>query len=158
MVMKYDPEYPNCPDRHSFQSGLEFQDFVATMLHDKLGITITNYGSKNFQWLEGENKQGIEIKLDRLSIEIAEKTKSNNLLFVPSGIYRHDNTWLYVQGNPHILFIFAKSTLILLHKSGKYKMHEEPTIKAFYLPFVDCYKYAATTLKLEKPKLISEVK
>ena len=157
MVTKSPPIYPNSKDRHSFESGLDFQDFVATKLHDNLGITITNYSSMKWQFTTGENRQGIEIKLDRtctntnrLSIEIAEKSKAINPLFVPSGIYRNDNSWLYIQGTWRIIFVFAKSLLIGLHKSGKYGEHEEPTIKAFFLPFDDAKKYAAKVLTFDK--------
>jgi len=157
MVTKLPPLYPNSKDWHSFESGLDFQDFVATKLHDNLGITITNYSSMKWQFTTGENRQGIEIKLDRtctntnrLSIEIAEKSKAINPLFVPSGIYRNDNSWLYIQGTPRIIFVFAKSLLIGLHKSGKYDEHEEPTIKAFFLPFDDARKYAAKVLEFDK--------
>jgi hypothetical protein len=156
MATRYEPEYPNCPDPYSFQSGLEFQDFVATKLHDCLGITITNYSSRKWQFSDGENQQGIEIKLDRtmerterLSIEIAEKSKATNASFVPSGIYRSDNSWLYIQGTPRRLFVFAKSILVLLHKSGRYKEHTERTIKAFLLPFPEARRYAVRVLEFD---------
>jgi hypothetical protein len=154
---KFAPQYPNSKDVHSFESGLEFQDFVATKLHDYLGITITNYSSRRFQFGQGENRQGIEIKLDRLcqqtnrlSIEIAEKSKANNLQYVPSGIYRQDNSWLYIQGTWTLIFVFAKSTLLLLHKSGRYQEHTEKTVKGFYLSLADSKKYAAKVLELNK--------
>ena len=157
MVTKSPPTYPNSKDRHSFESGLDFQGFVATKLHDNLGITITNYSSMKWQFSTGENRQGIEIKLDRdcartkrLSIEIAEKSKANNPSFVPSGIYRNDNSWLYIQGTWQVIFVFAKSLLIGLHNSKRYLEHEEPTIQAYFLPYPDAYKYAAKVLEFDK--------
>ena len=146
--------YPDSKDKDSFESGLQFQDFVAELFHDKLGVTITNYQSRGYQFGKGENKQGIEIKLDRdiletnnVSIEIAEKSRASLSDYTPSGIYRADNTWLYVQGNYKIVFVFAKSTLIVLHKSGKYPEYELPTIRKFHLPIADARKYAAMVIE-----------
>jgi len=57
--------------------------------------------------------------IQQLSIEIAEKTKADNAKFVPSGIYRNDNSWLYIQGNFKTFWIFSKKLLILLHCSRR---------------------------------------
>ena len=160
---KLPPKYPDSPDRDSFEHGIEFQDYVAELFHDKLGMTITNYQSRRYQFGNGENKQGIEIKLDQdilstsnVSIEIAEKSRASLSDYTPSGIYRADNTWLYVQGNYKIVFVFAKSTLIGLHKSGKYPEYELPTIRKFHLPIADARKYAAMVIENEKPNLFSK--
>jgi hypothetical protein len=151
---KLPPKYPDSPDGDSFERGIEFQDYVAELFHDKLGMTITNYQSRRYQFGNGENKQGIEIKLDRdilgtnnVSIEIAEKSRADLPQYTPSGIYRPDNSWLYVQGNYKIVFIFAKSTLILLHQSGRYPDKEKPTIRKFHLPVADARKYAAVVIE-----------
>ena len=150
------PHYPDSKDPHSFENGLAYQDFVANVFHEHLSMTISNYQSALYQFGTGENKQGIEIKLDtvskhteRLSIEVAEKSKASNETFVESGILRNDNTWLYVQGNWSQMFIFARSTLNLLYKTGRYEVHEEPTIRAFFLPFKDARKYAARVLEFD---------
>ncbi|HOM03522.1 MAG TPA: hypothetical protein PLH43_11970 [Acetivibrio sp.] len=147
--------YPNSKNKNSEEEGNQFQDFVVDLLFD-MGIVIQNYTSRKYQYEKGENKQGIEIKLDnwcskskRLSIEIAERTCIENS-FVESGIYRKDNSFLYIQGNFDIVFIFQKSLLQLLHKSGRYEEKEEETIKAFYLPFTDAEKYAAKVVKINK--------
>jgi len=154
-IKSSDPLYSDCKDPKSYQSGLEFQDFVGELLQEELGIVITNYQSQRFQFGVGENKQGIEIKLDRdilrtgnVSIEVAEKTKAGNLHFVPSGIYRSDNSWLYLQGNWDIIFIFSKNILCLLHKSGRYKTDTLPTLQRFLLSVSDAKKYAAKVLEL----------
>jgi hypothetical protein len=154
-IKSYEPAYPNCKDPHSYQSGLEFQDLVVDLLREELGIVITNYQSRRFQFGVGENKQGIEIKLDRdilrtnnVSIEIAEKARAANPDYAPSGIYRNDNSWLYIQGNWDIVFIFAKSILRLLHRSGRYRTNILPTLKSFLLPVDEARKYAARVLEL----------
>jgi hypothetical protein len=154
-IKSHDPVYPDSKDPKSYQSGLEFQDFVVDLLREQLGIVITNYQSQRFQFGVGENKQGIEIKLDRdilrtnnVSIEIAEKARASNPYYVPSGIYREDNSWLYIQGNWDIVFIFSKNILRLLRQSGRYKIDTLPTLKRFLLPIDDARKYAAKVLEL----------
>jgi len=145
----------NSGHKDSFEVGNEFQDFVCIELA-KQGIILQNINSKKFQFNVGENLQGFEIKYDarctgdrgttatnQLSIETAEKTKAENAKFIPSGIYRNDNSWLYIQGNFKTFWIFSKKLLILLHRSGRYKEHELPTIKKFYLPMEDADRFCA---------------
>jgi len=139
----------------SFEIGNEFQDFVCITLA-KEGVILQNINSKKFQYETGENLQGFEIKYDarctgdkgtiatnQLSIEISEKTKATNFNYIDSGIYRCDNSWLYIQGNYMMFWIFAKVILQHLHKSSRYSEHELPTIKKFYLPISDADKYCA---------------
>jgi len=154
-----DPNYPDCKHANSFQMGLEFQDFVCETLAQE-GIILQNLSSKKRQLERGENLQGFEIKMDepctrtnRLSIEIAEKSRADNALWVNSGIFRIDNTWLYIQGNYDILFIFPKAFLVRLYQTGKYpceeKPRDRPTIRTFYLPFDQARRYAAKVLDLQ---------
>jgi len=144
----------------SFEVGNCFQDFVCLELA-KQNIILQNINSKKFQFTVGENLQGFEIKYDgrctgdrrttptnRLSIEIAEKTNAKNINWVPSGIYRNDNSWLYIQGNYMMFWIFNKNLLKVLHKSGRYKEGDEPTIKKFYLPILEADKYCAKKITL----------
>jgi len=153
METKYPKE--NSGHYDSFQKGQNFEDFVCIQL-SKQNIILQNISSRKFQYETGENLQGFEIKYDarctgdngtkatnRLSIEIAEKTKSENLIFVNSGIYRSDNSWLYIQGNYNTLWIFAKKILVLLHKSKRYEEAELPTVRKFYLPIEEADKYCA---------------
>jgi len=42
-----------------------------------------------------------------------------------------------------MFWIFSKKLLILLHRSGRYKEHELPTIKKFYLPLEDADRFCA---------------
>jgi len=148
--------YPDCKDKRSFETGMEFQDFVVQTLAQQ-SIILQNLVSKKFQYTVGENLQGFEIKYDsrctdtgRLSIEIAEKSRADLPSYTKSGIYRDDNTWLYIQGNYQILFIFPKNYLQYLHKSGKYEEYTMPTIKKFYLSFNEATKYAAKVIDLRQ--------
>lgn len=134
--------------KEKLEQGLEFQDFVTDILFNELFIPLSSYQSKKYQ-LKGENKQGIEIKFDdrfndtgNVYIEIQEKSKADNLNFVDSGIYRNDNTWLYIIGNYKILFIFGKNTLRLMYKSRRYTEVEIPTSRGFLIPKIDAEKYA----------------
>lgn len=151
-----DPVYRDSKDKNSFQNGLEFQDFVCVELA-KQGIVLQNLSSRKYQYSVGENLQGFEIKLDtrfletgRLSIETAEKSNTSMLSWTASGIYRLDNSWLYIQGNYQRFYIFAKSLLIGLHKGGKYQEDESHgTVKKFYLPLCDADKYCAKRIDLD---------
>ena len=136
--------YPNAPRPDSFEAGSEFMDFVTDILQ-KRGLYLQPYTSKKYQYKKGESLQGWEVKLDarsedtgRLSIEVAEKAKASNPIWVPSGIYRSDNTWLYIQGNYKFIYIFMKHFLVSLHKSGKYPVQPfNGTIKRFFIPIDD---------------------
>lgn len=140
MNLKPEPYYPDGKPG-CFERGMEFQDFVCTILARE-HIILQNLASKKYQIETGENLQGFEIKLDRrctdtgrLSIEIAEKTRAEQVDWFPSGIYRDDNSWLYIQGNGQILFIFAKNWLRRWHKHYGGECTPTPTIKAFYIQF-----------------------
>lgn len=151
-------QYKDAKHANNLERGSEFQDFVQDMIALHLGINLQFYTSKRYQYDVGESRQGWEIKLDalctdtkRLSIETAEKVRASDNVWTPSGIYRTDNTWMYVQGNYDILFLFPKAFLKQLHvvKDGhewRYQRKEEPTIQAFYLPIEDAMRYAARVL------------
>lgn len=155
MAIRLDTLYPDAKSRTSFQDGLEFQDFVCQQLA-RQNIILQNTVSKRWQIEVGENLQGFEIKMDsrctdtgRLSIEIAEKSRADMPAYTPSGIYRNDNTWLYIQGNYEVLYIFPKTFLVRLFETGKYPVVEMPTIRKFYLPFKEAEKYAAKVLQFD---------
>ncbi len=138
---KLDPRYPNAPRANTFETGLEFQDFVCmTLARD--AIILQNMGSKLYQLSVGENIQGFEIKFDarctdtgRLSIEVAEKSRRDVPGWTPSGIMRNDNTWLYIQGNYSVLYIFARNWLRRYYTERRPNVVEfNGTIKRFFLP------------------------
>jgi len=110
------------------EKGKEFQDFITKALIHELGIPLSTYSSKEYQTNTGENVQGIEIKFDdryketgNIYIEVMEKSNPENERYVQSGIYRNDNTWLYLIGDYNEVFIFGKKTLQGMYRSGKYK-------------------------------------
>ena len=137
--------------RKKLKIGQEYQDFITRDLMNH-GICFTNYNSKKYQCKFGENSAGIEIKCDlklektgNLYIETKEKSKAMNPYFVQSGIYRDDNTFIYIIGNYKKYWLFSKKTLIDLHKSERYKEVKIPTSQGYLLPIGDandyCMKY-----------------
>ena len=153
-----DPVYPDAKSKSSYQDGLEFQDFVCSQLA-KHAIVLQNLGSKRYQYNVGENLQGFEIKLDnnctstgRLSIEVFEKSRNDQALpWTKSGILRNDNTWLYIQGNYQVLYIFAKRFLLNYYESKKhfqnFVIEKHGTVKTFYIPNDTALKHAAKILE-----------
>lgn len=159
MAIKQMPEYPDADRPTVFEEALKFQDFVCDLLLKELGFVISNYSSRYYQFNYGENRQGIEIKLDtrildtgNVSIEVAEKSRGDMPNWTPSGIMRDDNTWLYVQGNYEIIFIFGKIFLRQLY-NARYKnkvWQPKTTICTFLLPIAEANKYALKVFNLKK--------
>lgn len=132
--------YSNTKYADPLQMGAEYQDFLCLELV-KVGIIVQNFSSRHYQNCHGENAQGIEIKHDtmwestgNLYIETAEKTRDTNELYINSGIYREDNSWLYAIGNYTACWILSKNLLVDYHKSGKATEKVTPTSKGFLLP------------------------
>jgi len=135
--------------REKLNQGLYYQDFVVEELY-KIGLPLISYSSKEFQNLVGENKAGIEIKNDNnykktgnLYIETAEKAYEREGNYVPSGIFRNDNSWLYLIGDLDRIFILSKKQLVILSNLNKYKIVETPTSQGFLLPVTDAEKHYA---------------
>lgn len=137
--------------KNKLEQGLEYQDFIAELLMKEIGLSLTNFSSRRYQ-LRGENMQGVEIKNDdrmkdtgNLYIEIQEKADAKNKRFVNSGIFRNDNTWLYIIGNYEVAYIFSKKFLQLIYKDGKcsYRKVDIPTSKGFLIPVSEAEKYCA---------------
>lgn len=153
----------NSDHQNSLEVGHEFQDFITEKLAKEFGIAITIFQSKKYQFQRGESLQGVEIKYDarstgdctykqyaatgNVAIEIAEKSHAGIKEFSPSGIYRRDNSWIYVVGNFDCAWIFMKKHLILMHKSGKYKtLTTRPTLQSMLLPIADADAYCGKKL------------
>jgi len=143
--------------KEKLQQGLYFQDYVMELLYEN-GIPLISYSSKEYQNIIGENKAGIEIKNDmnfrktgNLYIETAEKSNAENKSFVKSGIYRNDNTWLYLIGDKKTVFVLGKKQLQIAHKKNKYREVQTATSKGFLLPIADAERfYSLRTLSPRK--------
>ena len=117
LFSKITPTY----DKRRLQ-GERFQKFVRDVVFKSLGITIEYYKTQNEQINIGESKQGIEVKYDRLTnktgnlyIEFEERRYSNTP-FVPSGILRTDNTYIYLVGDRKKIHLFLKEELKRLYE------------------------------------------
>lgn len=135
--------------KQMLQKGLEYQDFVTNILLSELGIALSSYSSIKYQCSVGENKQGIEIKFDdryentgNLYIETQEKSNPNNMKYIDSGIYRSDNTWLYLIGNYKEIFIFSKKQLVIIHKRKTCREVKTTTSIGFLIPKDEAEKYS----------------
>ena len=115
----------------------EFEDYALDILMKKLGIMVRSYKSRKYQMEVGENTGGFEIKLDKessntgnLYIETDEKSDPGNDKYVKSGIYRNDNTIIYLIGNYECFWMFDKNILRRLVENKKTNCaHIENTTK-----------------------------
>lgn len=143
--------------KEKLEQGLYYQDFVIEQLYSA-GLPLISYSSKKYQTMIGENKAGFEIKNDcqfrktnNFYIEISEKSNADNREYVASGIYRNDNTWLYIMGDTETIYIFSKKQLQILHSSHKYRTVQTATSTGFLLPVKDAEKhYAIKVIEVNK--------
>jgi len=150
----------------NIESGRIYQDFVVDACWNLLGLAIVQYSSALYQHNVGESKTGAEIKHDEmfartgnLWIEVEEKARPRPGPYASSGIYRGDNTWLYIIGNYDHVFIFQKTLLKLLHQSGRWRVIENNTKTScgFLLPEKDATTLAAAVLHPRASNRISKV-
>jgi hypothetical protein len=143
--------------------GHEYQKYIEAVFMHYMDIELHCYKKKIEQYLIGENKAGIEIKNDRkfrgrmppeLWIETAEKKEPRRGNYAPSGIYRHDNSWLFVIGDYATIFIFGIKTLRRLHRwnnnNKRWKFVQIPTSCAILLPLPDAYRIAEKTIEIDE--------
>lgn len=149
--------YPDSKHADALAVGENYQDFVASVLRDRLGIVLHFLCTRQEQYDIGETKEGYEIKLDqwctttgRLSIEVGEKTRVDLPIFTPSGIMRNDNTVFYVQGNRARIWVFRKALLQHIYQVGGYPIiaNRPPTIQKFYLPLARANTLAENVLMI----------
>lgn len=141
METNYQAHYPDSPNPNSVEDGLKFQDNMMDWLR-KEGIFFSSYVSRDYQYKKGESPQRIEIKFDgncsnsgRLSLEIAERSSKSIETWTPSGIFREDNAWWYIQGNHTIAYLFDRKILREYFVSVNHRLFNIKfgTIKTFYM-------------------------
>lgn len=145
----------------NFEKGLDFQDYVIDQLLRYHGWPLIAYTSKNWQ-LKGETSSGVEIKYDQGCIktgnhyiEVAEKGNSENANYVPSGIYRTDNSFLYLIGTYDAAYLFSKPQLQRVYESRNswqrlgIRETEIPTSKGFLFPMESAAKNGYMLHKFE---------
>ncbi len=145
-----------------YSSAVEFERFVYDVLKEMGLVVIKHHKTKELQ-LKGENSIGWEIKHDELMIktgnvyiEIAEKSDPRNAVYVKSGIYRDDNTWMWIIGDYEEFFIIQKNLLIMLVKTGKYRKveNERKSSIGYLVPKEVIEKYAGKVVYPEKKLML----
>lgn len=136
------------------QQGLEFQDVMTRELYQR-GIVVVGYASHRFQNSHGENMLGAEIKRDdnfrktgNLYLEVAEKANPRNERYVPSGIMRDDNSWLFVIGDEKTAYIFPTNYLRKLSDKRGWRPVTTPTSKGLLMPLSDAEKYCIRKIEV----------
>lgn len=141
--------------KNKIESGLLYQDFIVDLFLQVLRFPITVYSSRLYQQTVGEGPVGVEIKHDErygrsgnLWIEIAEKARPREGDYVPSGVFRADNSWLYIIGNYDVVFVFSKLLLQGLARSERYSIIENNThtSRGFLLPDAAARRCAVVVL------------
>lgn len=147
-------QYSNGYYSDQLEIGLQFQDVITRELYIR-GIVVVGFSSRRFQNECGENMLGAEIKRDgffretgNLYIEVAEKSHPDNPLYIPSGIMRDDNSWLFVIGDEKTVWIFATVYLRKLVACRGYRKVQKPTSIGYLLPLREADKYAIRKLEL----------
>jgi hypothetical protein len=110
--------------------------------------TLTLLETEQEQW-HGETKEGIEIKHDdlifrydpegRVYVEMYEKSRGENPCWIPSGIFKADNTTMILIGDYSRWFLFSKRYLVWLQKLDPpfiFKCKPTYTSKGFCIPLV----------------------
>ena len=103
----------------SLERGREYEDYVSERLWG-LGLAVMTYGSYKYQE-KGESLNGVEIKHEgvfrrtgRLYIECRQQKSTGWEL---SGVFKRDNTWLWVIGDYDGFYLFTKIDLQMMHGS-----------------------------------------
>jgi len=138
-------KYNNGYYAEKLQQGLEFQDVITKELYQR-GIVVVGFSSRRFQYNEGENLLGAEIKRDgmfretgNLYFETSEKAHPDKPNYTASGIHREDNSWLYVIGDEKTFYIFSVKYLKMLE--DRYKKVTKTTSTGFLMPIAEADKY-----------------
>ena len=142
-VRRYDAGYY----KEKLEEGLIFQDVVTRELYQR-GIIIVGYSSRRFQNTEGENMIGAEIKRDgnfrktgNIYLETAEKSHPSNANYVKSGIFRDDNSWLFVIGDERSVYVFSTKYLKLLVAQKKWHEVRKSTSIGTLMPTGQAERY-----------------
>jgi len=140
--------------------GVRYQNYIAGVIKEELGFDIGLYESEWEQLQYGESEAGFEIKYDmiykdsgNLWIETAEKTAPSNAEYVPSGVFRNDNSWIYAIGNYDILYMFSKKELKRLAKIREIEENNMKTSKGFLLSKEDAEYHSAKIINIKDEEI-----
>lgn len=103
--------------------GQRYENFVMSRWPEVYPNRKLTIRDSKYAQLEGETEEGVEIKYDgrmedtgRVYIEMQEKTHIDNENYILSGIYRNDNSKLFLIGNMTQWFLFSKEKLVWLDR------------------------------------------
>lgn len=126
-----------------------YEMWIGLMLLD-VGIALTPCLTREEQYAVGENREGVEIKLDRrmastgnLYIEVAEKAHPDRAEYSPSGIHRGDNTRVFLIGDYDRWWAFHLDTFRKMDMRGRLPRVRMPTSIGFLLPVSWADEYCA---------------
>lgn len=147
------------------KEGNEYERFVYDQLESILGWTMRHHDTYSDQ-KRGENSLGIEIKCDmkmattgNIFVEVVERNLRNPT-WVPSGIYRTDNSWLFLIGDYAQAFIFSKKLLQLHIESHNWQRksnRETNTGQGVLIPVVECIELADRYLVFPKAETAADI-
>lgn len=112
----------------------EFVSYWIEIIRREMCLNLTSIESKELQKkVLCDTQEGFEFKHDKifsktgnLWIEVAERHDPANG-YIPSGILRDDNTWVYCQGNFRTLFFLSKKHLRKEHITDRWTIKENTT-------------------------------
>lgn len=141
--------------REQLEQASRYEDLVMEQLY-KIGIPLLIYKSRGKQYGAGESMNGIEVKNDKrmhetgnVYIEIAEKSNASNEEYVPSGIYRKDNTWLWAIGDERTIYLMSKKQLQWAYEHKKHREVRTETSIGMLIPVADVEKfYSIKTIEI----------
>lgn len=141
------------------KKGITFESYISDWFQKEKGISLSTYHAENEQ-RKGENRQGIEIKNDQCfnntgNLFISVK-RIYGTLDLNWGVFKEDNTWLYVIGDESKHWVFLRKTLQRYYKVKKPEL-KQASIKGglelgFLLTLEDADKlgdYYTNQLELE---------
>jgi hypothetical protein len=134
--------------------GLAFEAWVYERFGEAVGIEVVKLpeGQHNL----GENYEGIEVKYDskmhrtgNVYLEVAEKSDPRRRRYVPSGVYRRDNSVLYCIGSYQEAFCFGKVQLQQLIRQLDLPTRQTPTSIGYLLPLDRAREHAELIFRSE---------
>lgn len=124
--------------------GNKYAQYVHKLFAVEWGIPeymVKPFETKDEQCDIGENRFGLEIKYDEKSIkskniyiEIAEKSVPSRETYTRSGIYRVDNSWLFLIGNYDIYYVFYIDYIRKMNTERNWARVETSTSQGFLMP------------------------
>jgi len=125
--------------REQREKGEAYERYLVWQLRQE-GIDVSRYETQADQYAHGDTTIGLEIKLDtkycdtgNLFIEVAEKTRAEQLTWIASGIFATSTAPWYGVGDYRNFFIFDRDTLRGLVPTARLIAIKRGTSRGFLL-------------------------